>query len=205
MQFAATETAKKAVLDEIESRPDSEKGEEEEANDAVKVPVVRMMFGEVGEATSVAVLPVCRAEEKGQDVLEAPSECETQGDFGVVVAEKGWKRWVVLPRWEPLVGLGKGGVAIAFSDARALPWKVNRWYKEEAILVVADRRRKEVAADEGFYLVAVDDGGRSNGLKVERGSDLIEKGVKESLGAVVLVVRPPRDDTDDQITEEEWE
>jgi hypothetical protein len=120
-----------------------------------------------------------------------------------VVAEKGWERWVVLPAWEPVMGLGKGGVAVAFRDARVLPWKANRWYKEEPILVVADRGRKEVAADDGFYLVA--GGGDGGDLKVERGLALKEMGVEDSLGTVVLVVRPPREETDDQLADEDWE
>ena len=131
---------------------------------------------------------------------------EAPGEFGVVVAEKGWRRWVVLPSWEPVVALGKG-VVVSFADARALPWKSNRWYKEEPILVVADRSRKGVEANDGFYLVAVDGGGdgSSGQLKVERGSALKEKGVEESVGTVVLVVRPPREETDDQLMDEDWE
>ncbi|GAB4836065.1 Rik1-associated factor 1 [Ancistrocladus abbreviatus] len=71
---------------------------------------------------------------------------------------------------------------------------VNRWYKEEPILVVADRGRKELTVNDGFYLVMMcyDNGGAGGGLKVERGSALKDKGVKESLGMVVLVVRPPK-------------
>lgn len=206
LRVAETESAKSRVLEGLGDSGEQEGGEEEIGH-AVRVPVVRLKIGEVAEASSVAVLPVCRAEEKEKEVLEAPGECRTEGEFGVVVAEKGWRRWVVLPRWEPVVGLGNGGVVIAFSDARALPWKTNRWYKEEAILVVADRERKEVVIDDGFYLVAATDGGGDggDGLKVERGSALKEIGVKESLGTVVLVVRPPREETDDQLSDEDWE
>ena len=109
---------------------------------------------------------------------------------------------VVLPAWEPVVGLGKGGVVVSFVDARVLPWKVNRWYKEEAILVVADRSKTEVAADDGFYLVNYGDGG---GLKVERGFTLKEKGFTQSLGTVLVVVRPPKEENDDQLSDEDWE
>lgn len=168
-------------------------------------------MGEVTEASSVAILPVCRAEEREKELLEAPWECKPEGQFGAIVAEKGWQRWVVLPRWEPLATLDGGSfVAVAFPDARALPWKVNRWYKEEPILVVADRGRKEVAVDDGFYLTAVSSNngdvfGSSGGLKVERGSVLKEMDVGESLGTVVLVVRPPKEEFDDQLSEEDWE
>lgn len=203
---AETEKAKSRVLEEIKGTSEG-KGDEGVKN-GVKVPVVRLKIGEVAEASSVVVLPVCRGEEREREILEAPRECRSEGEFGVVVAEKGWKRWVVLPAWDPVVGLGnEGGVVVSFADARVLPWKANRWYKEEAILVVADRGRKEVTADDGFYLVAVDNSGDGGGegLKVERGSALKETGVKECLGAVVLVVRPPREETDNQLSDEDWE
>ncbi|KAK2637914.1 hypothetical protein Ddye_025709 [Dipteronia dyeriana] len=200
LDVADSEDAKNVIAKELEG----ESGGEETNDgvvDGVRVPVVRLKFGEVSEASNVVVLPVCRAKEKEREVLEAPWECKSQGEFGLVVAEKGWKSWVVLPGWEPIYGLRNGGVVVSFSDARVLPWKVNRWYMEEAILVVADRGRKEVAADDGFYLVAVD----GEGLKVERGSALKERGVEESLGTVVVVVRPPREVTDDQLNDEDWE
>ncbi|KAK7269129.1 hypothetical protein RIF29_21845 [Crotalaria pallida] len=201
LRVAESEKAKNTVSEELKGRDgEQEKGDEVEI---VRVPVVRLKIGEVAEASSVVVLPVCKSEEKDREVLEAPVECRSEGEFGVVVAEKGWERWVVLPRWDPLVGLGKGGVVVSFPDARVLPWKANRWYKEEPILVVADRSKKEVGANEGFYLVKVD--GDGLGLKVERGLALKEAGVEESLGAVVLVVRPPKEDDDDQLSDEDWD
>ncbi|KAJ4836214.1 hypothetical protein Tsubulata_021278 [Turnera subulata] len=201
LQVAESEKAKGAVLRELEGDREGA-GRGEEVEDGVRVPVVRMMVGEVAEATSVVVLPVCRAEEREREVLEAPLECKSEGDFGVVVSEKGWQRWVVLPSWQPIAGLKNGGVAVAFPDARALPWRANRWYREEAVLVVADRGRKVVSADDGFYLVAHEDS--AYGLKVERGSALKERNVEESLGTVLLVVRPPREDND-QLSDEEWD
>ncbi|XP_002521962.2 rubisco accumulation factor 1.1, chloroplastic [Ricinus communis] len=206
LDVAESEKAKNEVLKELEGDSEGKEEKEGEVGDATRVPVVRLRIGEVAEATSVVVLPVCRALQKEKEILEAPWECKSEGEFGVVVAEKGWERWVVLPGWEPVVGLEKGGVVVAFPDARALPWKVNRWYKEEAILVVADRGSKEVNANDGFYLVAVDGSGdgRSGGLEVERGSILKERGVEESLGTVVLVVRPPKEQTD-QLSDENWE
>jgi hypothetical protein len=204
LKVAETEKARSMMLEELEGTSEGTGGKEWDTDNAVRVPVVRLRLGEVAEASSVVVLPVCRAEEREREVLEAPRECRSEGDFGVVVAEKGWERWVVLPAWEPLMGLGKGGgVAVAFRDARVVPWKANRWYKEEPILVVADRGRKAVAADDGFYLVA--GGGDDADLKVERGLALKEMGVEESLGTVVLVVRPPREETDDQLADEDWE
>ncbi|KAK3010666.1 hypothetical protein RJ639_010838 [Escallonia herrerae] len=199
---AQSEAARNWVQEELKGKDGmGAEGEGGGVVEGVRVPVVRLNVGEVAEATVVAVLPVCKAEEKEKEVLDAPWECGSQGEFGVVVAEKGWRRWVVLPSWEPVAGLKRGGVVVEFADARALPWRVNRWYKEEAILVVADRGRKAVAADDGFYMVA--DG--EKGLKVERGSLLKGIGVEESLGTVVLVVRPPREATDSQLNEEDWE
>lgn len=199
LEVAGSEAARARILKDLEGRerdPKSGSGVED-----VKVPVVRMKFGEVAEATAVVVLPVCRGEKKEKEVEAAPWECSSKGEFGVVVAEKGWSRWVVLPGWEPVVRLNRGGVAVQFSDARVLPWRVNRWYKEEPVLVVADRGRVEVVANDGFYLVVESSGG----LKVERGSALKEKGVGGSLGMVVLVVRPPREEIDDQLSDEDWE
>ncbi|KDP23700.1 hypothetical protein JCGZ_23533 [Jatropha curcas] len=204
LDVAESEKAKNSILKELQGDSEDKDGEEGEMADSVRVPVVRLKLGEVAEASNVVVLPVCRAEQIEKEILEAPWECRTEGEFGVVVAEKGWERWVVLPAWEPVVGLGKGGVVVAFPDARVLPWKVNRWYKEEAVLVVADRGRKEVTIDDGFYLVAVDGSG-DGGLKVERGSALKAKGVEVSLGTVVTVVRPPKEETDDQLRDEDWE
>nr|AVR59263.1 cyp [Stellera chamaejasme] len=196
LQVAGSESAKSAILAEIEG---GEAEEEEEKIDDIRVPVVRLKFGEVATASNVVVLPVCRAEE----VLEAPWDCKREGAFGVVVAEKGWQRWVVLPQWEPLAALAKGGgVVVSFPDARALPWRVNRWYKEEPVLVVADRGRQTVEVDDGFYLVAT---GHGADLKVRRGSELKVEGVEESLGTVIVVVRPPKYETDDQLSDEDWE
>lgn len=67
--------------------------------------------------------------------------------------------------------------------------------------MVTDRKSKKVAADDGFYLVSR----AHDGLKVERGSALKELGVEESLGTVVLVVRPPREESENQLAEEDWE
>ncbi|GAB4836047.1 Rik1-associated factor 1 [Ancistrocladus abbreviatus] len=206
LKVAGSEKAKKRVLKELEDKGEGTKGEEE--FDDVRVPVVRMKTGEVAEASKVVVLPVCREEEKEDGVSRAPFECGSEGAFGIVASDKVWDRWVVLPGWEPVVGLGgKGGVVVSFGDARALPWKGNRWYKEEPILVVADRGRKEVTMNHGFYLVMMcdDNGGAGGSLKVERGSALKDKGVKESLGTVVLVVRPPKEEIEDQLSDDDWE
>ncbi|KAI3721685.1 hypothetical protein L2E82_32702 [Cichorium intybus] len=202
LSVAVSEQAKAWITKELDGNDGDGEGQGRGGGlvDGVKVPVVRLNLGEIAEATVVAVLPVCEAEERDKGVQEAPWECGCKGDFGIVEAEKEWRRWVVLPAWEPVVGVKRGGVVVAFSDAGALPWRVNRWYKEEAILVVADRGRKEVAADDGFYLVLIEDQ-----LKVERGATLKEKGIVESLGTVVIVVRPPREDNENELAEEDWE
>jgi hypothetical protein len=203
LSVVESEKAKKVVDEELHGK--TEKGEEEVEAVVLKVPVpvVRLQIGEVAEATSVVVLPVVKAEEGVKVIFEAPSEVRNEGEFGIVVAEKGWEKWVVLPGWEPVVNVGKGGVVVSFLDARVLPWKANRWYKEEPILVVADRNKRAVENDEGFYLVV--DEGNEVGLKVQRGLALKENGVSECLGNVVLVVRPPDENNDDQLSEEDWD
>lgn len=208
LEVVETERARQVVLAEIESK-DKDIGEDElEIDTYVKVPVVRMVFGEVAESSSVVVFPVCKAEGREIEVEEAPWECGMVGEFGVVQAEKGWNRWVVLPGWLPVVGLNRGGVAVAFPRAKGvLPWKdLKKQDRNEELLVVADRGRKEVSSEDSFYLVV--SGGNGSGeevLKVERGGTLKEMGVEMSLGTVVLVVRPPRDEMDDQIADDEWD
>ncbi|GKB85294.1 RuBisCO accumulation factor 1.1, chloroplastic-like protein [Tanacetum coccineum] len=201
MNVAVTEGAKSWVLKELDGNDGDGEGQGRGGSvvDGVKVPVVRLNLGEIAEATVVAVLPVCGAGDRGKWVEEAPWECGPKGDFGIVEAEKDWGRWVVLPAWEPVMRVKRGGVVVAFDDARALPWRVNRWYKEESILVVVDRERKDVEFDDGFYLYLTEDE-----LKVERGSVLKEKSVSASLGTVVIVVRPPRED-ENEIAAEDWE
>ncbi|KAF5177169.1 Rubisco accumulation factor 1.1 protein [Thalictrum thalictroides] len=201
LEVVETEKAKDRIVYELKLK--SSDGNDKDLVAGVKVPVVRMQFGEVAEATSVVVLPVCQDKDGEKGVMEAPMECKSAGVFGVVEAEKEWKRWIVLPGWKPVMGLKKG-VVVAFDDARVLPWKVNRWYKEESILVVADRVNKVVEADDGFFLVSTDKEGKSE-FKVERGSRLKESGVNECLATVVLVVRPPKEDVDDQLADEDWE
>lgn len=201
-----SETAKEVVLKELEGKGEEEKDNGGLVDDGVRVPVVRMQVGEVAESTVVVVFPVCKAEEGEAEVMEAPWECGGKGDFGIVEAEKGWNRWVVLPGWQPVAGLNRGGVVVAFSNSSSLPGKSHRWKSQEPILVVADRGRKEADADDGFYLVVSGaNGSGEEGLKVERGLILKELGVKETLGMVVLVVRPPREDEDDQLSDEDWD
>ncbi|KAL8551933.1 hypothetical protein ACS0TY_000833 [Phlomoides rotata] len=208
LEVVETERAREIVLADIEGK-DKVVGEAElEVETYVKVPVVRMVFGEVAESSNVVVFPVCKAEGREIEVEEAPWECGMVGEFGVVQAEKGWNRWVVLPGWLPVVGLNRGGVAVAFPRAKGvLPWKDKKKQdRNEELLVVADRGRKEVESEDSFYLVL--SGGNGSGdevLKVERGATLKEMGVEMSLGTVVLVVRPPRDDMEDQIGDDEWD
>lgn len=207
LEAVESENARNRVLLELEGKKEGEKVQKEIAvDDGVRVPVVRMQIGEVAESTSVLVFPVCRAEGREIEVEEAPWEYSSAGDFGIVETEKGWSRWVVLPGWEPVADLRRGGVAVAFKNATVLPWSANkRLNRNENILVVADRGRKEIVADDGFYLVlGGGNGSGEEGLVVERGSALKDIGLKESLGTVVLVVRPPRDEND-VISDEEWD
>lgn len=207
LEMAETERAKQKIEEELEGKAKEGEDDGSVGSDyAASVPVVRMTVGEVAESSVVVVLPVCRAELKGDEIEEAPWECGMIGEFGILQAEKGWKRWVVLPGWGPVSVLRRGGVAVEFPKARGvLPWKDKKKDLEEQILVVADRGRKEVEMDDGFYLVVNVTTGGEDRLKVERGSKLKEMGIQDSLGTVVLVVRPPRDDTEYQISDDEWD
>ncbi|XP_010519960.1 PREDICTED: rubisco accumulation factor 1.1, chloroplastic [Tarenaya hassleriana] len=201
LEVAESDKAKNEVVRELQGGKGGGGGSKEDETEPnwVRVPVVRLRFGELAEATSVAVLPVCKAEEGREKVVEAPMESKPGGQFGIVEAEKEWSRWMVLPGWELVTAITKGGVAVAFRDDRkVLPWRA----KEEALVAVVDRERKTVEAEDGFYLVAV--GGDGEGLKVERGSALKARGAEEeSLGLVVLIVRPPREE--DQLRDEDWD
>lgn len=196
LEFVVSDPAKLLLEEELEG-----KAEEKETvvDDSVTVPLVRMQLGELAESTVVVVLPVSAAEKT--EIEAAPWNCGGTGDFGIVEAEKEWRRWVVLPGWQPIAALERGGVAVTFKDGSTLPWRESKKNKSEPILVVTDRQRKEVAIDDGFYLVV---GSVEEGLKVEGGGKLKEKGVKESLGMVVLIVRPPREEND-ELTDEDWE
>lgn len=206
LEVSESERAKQRVLVDLEGK-DGVEGGDGAVDEIVRVPVVRMSVGEVAESSIVVVLPVSKAEGKGIEVEEAPWECGMVGDFGVVEAEKGWNQWVVLPGWEPVAVLKRGGVAVAFKRAGdALQWRGRRRDAEEQILVVADRGRREVALDDAFYLVVSGgNGSGEEGLRVERGLKLKEMGVVESLGTVVLIVRPPREDYEDQSTPQDWD
>ncbi|XP_073316148.1 rubisco accumulation factor 1.1, chloroplastic-like [Primulina huaijiensis] len=206
LEVSESELAKQRVSVDLEVK-DGVEGDGGAVNEIVRVPVVRMSVGEVAQSSIVVVLPVCKAEGKGTEVEEAPWECGMVGDFGVVEAEKGWNRWVVLPGWEPVAVLKRGGVAVAFKRAGdALEWKGRRRDAEEQILVVADRGRREVALDDAFYLVVSGgNGSGEEGLRVERGLKLKDIGVVESLGTVVLIVRPPREDYEDQPGPQDWD
>ncbi|XP_016488923.1 rubisco accumulation factor 1.2, chloroplastic [Nicotiana tabacum] len=203
LEVAESESARNLLVMELEG---NEVAKESVKDDGVTVPLVRMKLGEVAESTIVVVLPVCKAEGRDVEVEAAPWECGGVGDFGIVEAEKDWRRWVVLPGWQPIAGLERGGVAVSFKSGNFLPWREKSKYKQEPVLVVADRGRTEVASEDGFYLV-VDGGNGSNeeGLKVERGSTLKKRGVEQSLGIVLIVVRPPKWENEDQLGEEDWD
>lgn len=204
LELAETDKAKQRVLQDLEGKGEGDDGVIE---DVIRVPVVRMAYGEVAASSTVVVFPVCKAAES--EMEEAPWECGMQGEFGVVQAEKGWSRWVVLPGWGPVAGLNRGGVVVAFPKARGvLPWSARRKDAEEEILVVVDRGVKEVESESGYYLVASGGGNgkpEEVGFKVESGAKLKSIGVDKSLGSVVMVVRPPREETEDQINDDEWD
>lgn len=191
LEFAVSDAAK-AFLEEEKSQTNSEEKESNVDDHEVTVPLVRMQLGEVAESTDVVVLPVAV---EAEEVEAAPWNCIGVGEFGIVEAEKEWRRWVVLPEWKPIANLDRGGVAVRFENGRILPWKESEKNRREPSLVVADRRRKEVVSDNSFYLAFEGGNGSSNAeLKVVRGGKMKENGVKESLGMVVLVVRAPMEE-----------
>jgi hypothetical protein len=51
----------------------------------------------------MVVSPVCRAEEREQEVLAAPWKSRSEGEFGVVVAEKGYKK--CLEAWKKVLAI----------------------------------------------------------------------------------------------------
>jgi len=90
LKAVETEKARSGVLE------GTSEGKEGDRDSADRVPVVRLRLGEVEEGSSVVVLLVCRAEEWEQEVLAAPWKCRSEDEFGVVVAEKGYKS-----AWKP--------------------------------------------------------------------------------------------------------
>ncbi|KAL5981373.1 Rik1-associated factor 1 [Asimina triloba] len=210
MEAVDTDRAKLRVSEDFwkgqEGAADADDGDAARRAARVRVPVVRMRIGEVAEASSVVVMPVCGAEEGESGVAGAP-DCCTRGEFGIVTAEKPWGKWVVLPGWGPVAEIEKGGIVVGFKDGRVLPWKVGRKsYMEEEILVVVNREKKDVVEEEGFYLVVNSQSqGQDGGLRLERGDKLKDGGVQDSLGMVALVVRPPTNENDLQLLEEDWE
>jgi hypothetical protein len=88
LKAAETEKARSGVL---EGTSEGKGGKEGDRDSADRVLVVRLRLGEVAEGSSVVVLLVCIAEEWEQEVLAAPWKCRSEDEFGVVVAEKGYK------------------------------------------------------------------------------------------------------------------
>ncbi|XP_073008437.1 LOW QUALITY PROTEIN: rubisco accumulation factor 1, chloroplastic-like [Typha latifolia] len=197
-EAAETESAKNRILAEIEKAKGKgkEDDEEEEMETKVAVEVVRLRYGEVAEAASVALVPVVKAAEGATGMVSAPSRCRSEGELGIVAAEKGWMRWAVLPGWAPVLA-AEEAVGVEMEDGRGLPWRILA-AAEEAVMVVADRKEREVTEEGGAYVVE-----REGRLVVERGRKLMEMEVKEALGRVVVVVRPPKEE-DDQLTDD-WE
>ncbi|KAF0898813.1 hypothetical protein E2562_011887 [Oryza meyeriana var. granulata] len=201
LQVVETDAARARVELEMERAKKKAAGEEVEEDgeaDAASrpdVPVVRLMYGEVAEATTVLLLPVVRETDGAEALAFAPRRTKTDVDLGLVEVDKGWTRWAVVPGWGPVAEVASEAVVIELADGRTLPW---RSAEEERVLVVANRGRRVVVED-GIYVV--DKEGR---LVVERGRKLAEQGVGEAAAEVLIVVRPPKED-DDMISDEEWD
>lgn len=200
LDVVETETARARVELEMERAIRKAAGEEVEEPEAdvnarPAVPVVRLMYGEISEASIVLLLPVVRETDGVEAVDLAPRRKKTDADLGIVEVDKGWARWAVLPGWAPVMAVADEAVVIQLADGRVLPW---RSAENERVLVVADRKRKEVV-DEGIYVL--EKGGK---LVVERGNKLLEEGIITAAAEVVTVVRPPKDE-EDIIVGDEWD
>ncbi|KAL5224722.1 hypothetical protein ABZP36_011361 [Zizania latifolia] len=202
LQVVETEAAKARVELEMEKAKKKAAGEEVEddeddtAASRPDVPVVRLMYGEVAEATTVLLLPVVRETDGAEALALAPRRIKKDVDLGLVEVDKGWTRWAVVPGWGPVAAVADEAVVVEMADGRTLPW---RSAVEERVLVVANRGRREVV-ESGIYVVEKD--GR---LVVERGRKLVELGVGEAAAEVLLVARPPKDVDDDMLSDEEWD
>ncbi|XP_062205564.1 rubisco accumulation factor 1, chloroplastic-like [Phragmites australis] len=200
LQVVATEPARARVELEMERAKKKAAGEaEEEAEDDPRarpaVPVVRLQYGEVAEASTVLLLPVLRETDGVAAMDAAPRRSKTDVDLGIVEVDKGWARWAVVPGWGPVAEAANEAVVIELADGRALPW---RSAEEEKVLVIADRRKKEVV-EEGLYVLE-----KEGRLVVQRGRNLAEQGVGSAAAEVVMVVRPPKE-VDDMISDDEWD
>jgi Rubisco accumulation factor 1 alpha helical domain/Rubisco Assembly chaperone C-terminal domain len=197
LEYAETDKAKERIKRELEKGDEAIKADKEQlARELATLKVVRLRYGEVAEASSVTLLPVVTASEGAKGVMAAPGKCKSQGELGVVVADKGWTRWAVMPSWAPLLA-AKEAVALELDETYGLPW-ATMVTSQEKVLVLVDRTRNEVDED-GAYVVE-----KEGNLVVERGMKLKEAGMQKALAAVVMVVRPPKDE-DDMISDDEWD
>ncbi|BAF26626.1 rubisco accumulation factor 1, chloroplastic [Oryza sativa Japonica Group] len=205
LEVVDTEPARARVEAELDRARRKAAGEEVDDEDGAAnaaaaasrpaVPVVRLMYGEVAEATTVLLLPVVREGDGGEALAHAPRRTRTDADLGMVEVDKGWTRWAVVPGWGPVAEVAGEAVVIELADGRTLPW---RSAEAERVLVVANRGRREVVED-GIYVVE-----REGRLVVEKGRKLAAEGVGEAAAEVLVVVRPPRDE-DDMISDDEWD
>lgn len=200
LQVAETDSARARLevdLERAKRRAAGEDVDQDEDDPASRpgVPVVRLQYGEIAEASTVLLLPVVREKDGVAAVDAAPRRSSTDVDLGIVEVDKGWARWAVLPGWGPVAEAADEAVVVELADGRALPW---RSAEEEKVLVIADRRVTEVA-EEGLYILE-----KEGRLVVERGKSLAEQGVATAAAEVVMVVRPPKE-VDDMISDEEWD
>lgn len=197
LEYVETDKARERIKQELEKGDEARKVEEEQLKKEVaSLKVVRLRYGEVAEASSVKLLPVVMASEGAKGVAAAPGKCKSQGELGVVVADNGWTRWVVMPSWAPVLA-AEEAVALELDDTKGLPWP-SMATSQEKVLVLVDRSRKEVG-ESGAFIVE-----KEGKLVVERGIKLKEAGVQTAVAAVVMVVRPPKDE-EDMISDDEWD
>ncbi|EXC32931.1 hypothetical protein L484_013046 [Morus notabilis] len=138
LSAAVTESAKGTVLEELNTGAEREITGEGEMGEEVRVPVVRLKIEEVAEASTVVVLPICKADEREKGLQEASRECRTEGEFGVVVAEKGWASPVPLLFLHDLPRRFNVGMLNCWSSGQMpvtaqtwLPWLKNSGLKRQ--------------------------------------------------------------------------
>ncbi|GLJ17831.1 hypothetical protein SUGI_0311860 [Cryptomeria japonica] len=194
LAYAVTEKAKTRIQGFLDD--DDENNQDEASEIFRRLVIVRLMQGEVSEAKVPLVLPVI--DPNIEEFHQSPSrKAMGEGPFRIYKSEASWKSWVVLPGWEPLIS-AEAPVLLCFPDANVLPWRVKEADKKDPILVAVDKTRTEIDA-ESFFLVTSTD----NSLTLKRGSAIPES-AGSVLGMVVLVVRPPRTESD-ELEMEDWE
>lgn len=187
LSFAVTEKAKAKIQESLERTDEIDK--DQSAEIFRRLPIVRLVEGEVAEAKTPLVLPVIKA--NVEEYMQAPSrKALGEGPFRIYHSETAWKSWIVLPGWEALID-AEAPVVLSFSDGNVLPLKVPKTDRKESVLVVVDKTKTEIDAESCFLVASAD-----NSLNIQRGSAISASAVSV-LGMAILVVRPPKPENEE--------